>query len=138
MPALKTVSEIGMAHLRDKMFIKAVTRKQRISRNTAGKAAPPGAREKPKQRKGKQSLRQGRENQCQSQRLGAREYDMDPIRASPCRPAARINAPYQLAGHTIALSEPSHNVARQANVSYTVRVRLLAWWARVVSLKSME
>ena len=33
----------------------------------------------------------------------ARKCDMDPVRASPCRPAANIETPHQQAGHTKAL-----------------------------------
>ena len=66
-------------------------------------AEPPGTREKPKRRMGKQPSRRGRGNQGQLQRLGARKCDMDPARASPCRPAASINAPHRQAGHTYAL-----------------------------------
>ena len=38
-----------------------------------------------------------------SRRLRARKCNMDPVRASPCRPAATINVPHQQAGHTKAL-----------------------------------
>ena len=39
----------------------------------------------------------------QLKRFKARKCDMDPVRASSCRPAATVNAPHQQAGHTKAL-----------------------------------
>ena len=57
-----------------------------------------------------------------SRRLRARKSDMDPVRASPRRPAATINAPDQQAGHTKALDPTSGSDKEKSRVAGRTKV----------------
>ena len=54
----------------------------------------------------KQSSRRDRGNRERWKRFGALKSDMDPVRASPCRPAATINAPHRT-GRTHESARPN-------------------------------